>query len=553
MELLPVLTQNGKHKLLGSELQSLGLCLVNPNNVAKITPENIDLLYKINEKIEDKNYALELSDILNFENTAPEFADNYVKEANRFAKFGLEDVSANDLSKRINKRKAVSDFLEEYPIDVTTYDYKKRQNAKLSGSNVYKLSQYSNKAEVQKFVNSLTKETRTQFIECADFVDKGFPAEKFANLLNEAAKNDFGVIKGGMYDLIVKIMKTGSKDYDGMIDLIMAYKGTKCLDWYGNEQYVQVTNGDFKGAAKYIELAKVLGMNKEHFDYLIADKNADFKTVEACLTYVKENKIDLSSYSDYCLLRDNNWRENIGKIEYLKEQGFNNNLNSLHYYICTDLKSDISLKEFKEKFEFVNNLIKDNKDTDYRGLDTDYFKTKFANSFMKMGEVKKLQDLAKQANMKPAEVLELLVNVNKEIFVLAEKLCADKEFPKDKIAFILSITNKDNITLSEKLCADKDFPREYIIKILNYAKDKSNIENIESIMSNSTMKNWMIENLKNGLSVGNIYDLSRTQKMLINERKNAKAVQEKTSKVNKQQKVEVEKSNDILEAPKPLS
>ena len=45
LELLPVLTQNGKHKLLGSELQSLGYCLDNPNNVAKITPENIDLLY----------------------------------------------------------------------------------------------------------------------------------------------------------------------------------------------------------------------------------------------------------------------------------------------------------------------------------------------------------------------------------------------------------------------------------------------------------------------------------------------------------------------------
>ena len=63
-------------------------------------------------------------------------AYNYVKEANRFAKFGLKNLSENDLQERINKRKAVSDFLEEYPIDVTTYDYEKRQNAKLSGSDV---------------------------------------------------------------------------------------------------------------------------------------------------------------------------------------------------------------------------------------------------------------------------------------------------------------------------------------------------------------------------------------------------------------------------------
>ena len=106
------------------------------------------------------------------------------------------------LQERINERKAVSDFLEEYPIDVTTYDYINKQNTKLSGSNVYQLSQYSNKAEVQKFVNSLTKEARTQYCTCANFVDKGFSAEKLANLLNEAAKNDFGEIQGGMYDLL---------------------------------------------------------------------------------------------------------------------------------------------------------------------------------------------------------------------------------------------------------------------------------------------------------------------------------------------------------------
>ena len=610
MSLLPILTQNGKHKVFGSQLKLLGYFLNTPEDIAKITPEKVDLMYKINDQIENKKYGIELSEILNLDNVNAELANDYVKETNRFGKYGIENISEKTLEETVAKRKAVSDFLEQYPIDLTCKDYEGNLK-KLSGNSVYRLSQSTNKAEVQKFVNSLLLEARESYADYSKYVDKGFSVEKLSNLINEYQKGDFGKIQGDIYELLDKMLETGSKDYDGMIDLIMAYKGTKCLDWYGNEQYVQVANGDFKGAAKYIELAKVLVMNKEHFDYLIADKNADFKTVEACLTYVKENKIDLSSYSDYCLLRDNNWKENLGKIEYLKEQGINNNLDSLHYYICTDLKSDISLKEFKEKFEFVNNFIKDNKDTDYRGYDTDYAKIKFANSSMKMGEVTKLQDLAKLANMKPAEVLELLVNANKEKMIFteklcadkdipkdkiagillwtnkdniafaeklcadkdipkeciadilrntskdniafAEKLCADKEFPKDKIAGILGNTNKDNIAFAEKLCEDKELPTEYLYKIIKYAKDKSHVENIESIMSNSTMKNWMVENLKNGLSVENIYDLSRTQKMLINEQKNIKAAQDKTSKVKKQQKVEVEKSNDILEAENQLA
>ena len=144
-------------------------------------------------------------------------------------------------------------------------------------------------------------------------------------------------------------------------------------------------------------------------------------------------------------------------------------------------------------------------------------------------------------------------NTNKDNIAFAEKLCEDKELPKECIADILRNTNKNNIALAEKLYADKELPTEYLYKIIKYAKDKSHVENIESIMSNSTMKNWMVENLKNGLSVENIYDLSRTQKMLINEQKNIKAAQDKTSKVKKQQKVEVEKSNDILEAENQLA
>ena len=53
--------------MFGSQLQLLGYLLNTPNAVAKITPENVDFMYKINERIEDKKYALELCDILRSE------------------------------------------------------------------------------------------------------------------------------------------------------------------------------------------------------------------------------------------------------------------------------------------------------------------------------------------------------------------------------------------------------------------------------------------------------------------------------------------------------
>ena len=494
LELLPVLTQKGKHKLLGSELHLLGYFLDNPNNVAKITPENVDLLYKINEKIESKNYALELSDILNFENTTPEFVDNYVKEANRFAKFGLENFSEKDLQERINKRKAVSDFLEEYPIDVTTYDYINKQNAKLSGSNVYQLSQYSNKAEVQKFVNSLIKEARTQYCDCAGFIDKGFSTEKLANLLNEAAKNDFGEIKDGIYNLLNKMVETGSKDYNSMVDLVMAYKGTACLAGFDYKEYVQVANGDFKGAAKYVELAKELKMNPEHYKDLILDKDADFNVATSNLAYVKENGIDINLYDRYTLLRDNKFKINNEKIKYLEAQGITR-LDDMYCYINKEFESDISVEEFKAKFEYINEFIAKNKNTDFQELDSDYFKVKFANNDLTINQVKELYNITQNNNFKPFAslmvldetsnltlelskklcankdfstgcIVHILSSINQDNIAFAEKLCADKDFPKYKIAEIIRCTTQDNLAFAEKLCADKDFPKDRIANII---------------------------------------------------------------------------------------
>ena len=497
MNLLPILTQNGKHKVFGSQLQLLGSFLDTPEDIAKITPEKVDLMYKINDQIENKKYGIELDEILNLDNISSELANDYVKEANRFSKYEIENISEKTLEETVAKRKAVSDFLEQYPIDLTCKDYRGNLS-KLSGGAVYRLSQRTNKAEVQKFVNSLSEEARNNYADYSKYVDKGFSAEKLSNLINEYQKGDFGEIQGDIYELLDKMLETGSKDYDSMIDLINAYKDTRVLSWYGNDKYVQVANGDFKGAIKYIELAKELGMNKEHFNYLIANKDADFKTVEACLTYVKENKIDLSNYDDYCLLRDNNWKENFAKIEYLRACKVER-LQDMHGYICNDFKSNISFDEFKAKFEFVDSYAKNNANDIKRYLN-DYMKIKIANSDL---SAKELEDFCQQTNLTPQEKLDVLAYTNKVTYNFALSLSNNKDFPVEQIANVLRFIHTGNIEFAEKLCNKKEFPKEFIPRIIN-AVSAENLSFAEKICSDIEFPKEQVANILNVTNSENI-------------------------------------------------
>ena len=61
-----------------------------------------------------------------------------------------------------------------------------------------------------------------------------------------------------------------------------------------------------------------------------------------------------------------------------------------------------------------------------------------------------------------------------ELLNFAEKLYADKNFPKDKMSDIFKNLNSSNLPLAEKLCADKDFPKDKISGILFYAGSERN-------------------------------------------------------------------------------
>lgn len=476
MSLLPILTENGKYKVSGEELYNLGYSIDSKADLAKITPENVAVLRRINEGIKNKKYAVELKDMLKFDETKPltaEFMESYIKEVNRFAKYELSGFWGGTLAERMQKYKTVADFLEKYPIDLTVKGYDNDYNycyVKLSGASVLDLAKAPDKAAVQKFVNSLSNDARHDCLAGLELVNKGFPAEKLADLLNIVSKKEFGEVQDGIIKLIDEMLEGGSKDYDGMVKLIKAYQGTRCLSHYSNAGYVKVANGDYSGAAKYVEIAKELKMDPDRFSRLIQDKNADFKTVVECLSYIKDNNIDLSSYNEYTLFRDKNCKENVAKIEYLKQQGFDDRAGNLYMSLVGDWKSGITFEEFKAKYEFIrdNDYIKSQ---DVKGFmqepASEYLRTRIANSDLSLQEIKELTELAQRNSMSLNDTMGVLDHSQKLNYKLAKSIFADGTFPLDQIPKILNAAN-DNIKLSlaEKLCSDKEFSPAYIARSL---------------------------------------------------------------------------------------
>ncbi len=80
----------------------------------------------------------------------------------------------------------------------------------------------------------------------------------------------------------------------------------------------------------------------------------------------------------------------------------------------------------------------------------------------------------------------VLKHTNKDNIALAERLCFDKDFPKEQIGSVLEHTNKDNISFVERLCFDKDFPKEQIGNILKHT-NKDNIALAERLCTDEKL------------------------------------------------------------------
>ena len=82
----------------------------------------------------------------------------------------------------------------------------------------------------------------------------------------------------------------------------------------------------------------------------------------------------------------------------------------------------------------------------------------------------------------------------KEITEIVKSLCADKNFPRDYMANILQEINKYNLELFQQLYSDKGFPRDQIAGIL-YETRKNNIDTAKMLCSDKDFPKGKIGNI----------------------------------------------------------
>lgn len=409
---------------------------------------------------------------------------------------------------------------------------------------------------IQKAFKELESGARPEeYAEMVKYINMGFRPKMMTDLYKMVYfSKEVDTGENSFEDLLAEMLNVGSDDYSGMVKLIKAYDGTECLSLYHAKNFVAVKNGDFTGAAEYVNLARKAGLNEKYFDKLLSEKDISFKTVAECLNFINDNDLNLSDYSNWHLLRDEKWKENVAKIEYLKTQGVNN-LEYLHECFCDNFKTNTLFSDFKQKYETIDSYVKEDLNNRLLGpLVEKKFVALAANSELSNERVKEVIEVAKKGNLEAAKTVVLMLKMTKLHNELFEQLYKNKDFPQEYIANIIKVTNNENYELALQLCKDKNFPKEYVADIIRVVKDANkdlalmliNNKNlpkekvaqiIEStkindlndnggnkgridekrvdkyirLFKNSYLNNWVIKMLKLGFDIETISNLSQTK------------------------------------------
>ena len=286
-EKLPILSKMSPDGKLSAE-NLKDLAWVYADDLAKITPQCIEIVRKINEQVPEQ-FMIKVSDLSYLRNTSGENVQNYVKEANRASKFPVEFSSTGDLAEAGAKMKAVSDMLERYPMDL-----KLESGEKVSSYYLVNIANRKDLSDVQKFVNTLTPAAKDEGLRHLAEGDSPAAVE-IAGIYNTIKAPDYG--RCAFDSRMIK--ELGITDYAGLNDLIKSMKGTNLLEYsHTCKEYLTVKNGDYKGAAEFFEKLKKHHKNGIDAYYLLGasvrNENFSYKTAIEVLDYVEKNSQNIT-------------------------------------------------------------------------------------------------------------------------------------------------------------------------------------------------------------------------------------------------------------------
>ncbi len=494
---LPVLTKNGKRKLSIDDAKSLKYCRAELYN--SITPERIDFVYKLNEKVSPE-FSIRISDVDSLGDTkdlTPSTMDEYTKEAKRFEENKLNYLTGyNSIKEKTSAMKVISDMLDKYPMDLNCPDGKVLDSYLLK-----ELSIRKDVSEIQQYVDSLSKEAKDFGCRNLGPVDVGFPKDKLAEVYNIIHSPDYGKVdKFSVADALTRLTKNGQTDFEGIVKLIETFKGSGILNQFSSKKYLDVKNGDYDGARQCLIRLRELGFDMKIFENLISDINTDFERANTNLKYLQDNKLNFLYYRFNMLFSDNNMIETVKKIESLKEEGATDTACQSYHEIIAG--SEISFEDFKAKLELYDSMNPGVRGYDrIRSANSEILPEDMKNSIealrkngvpenllpltlriYKSNQLNLAVELSKNENYKTSDLYKVAESVNDANASLIADLCNRPEFPLEIIARIGQASNNVNIELLKKLVNDIDFPKFLIPDIATHC-NKTNIKLIEDLCS----------------------------------------------------------------------
>ncbi|MCQ2755097.1 MAG: hypothetical protein MJ231_08670, partial [bacterium] len=115
----------------------------------------------------------------------------------------------------------------------------------------------------------------------------------------------------------------------------------------------------------------------------------------------------------------------------------------------------------------------------------------------------------------PTNIISKIFSMTREgNIIYLMKLCNSHEIPKLLIGTIIDLINNNDCELLKELCDNLNIDNMFQCIKKAYKKDHNKL----SYLCSTDLKMWIDENLKNGLSIDEIIDLSHTQDRLIFEK-----------------------------------
>lgn len=455
---------------------------------AKLRDLNETTATKISEynKLLPEEYQFKLFDIdrLTEENLSLETIKSYAKECERFKEIGLDKYSDSHstIAEKTEQMRTIADMIKQYKLNFK-YKGSNGKEHNLGRDTLINIANSNNIKETIEFLNSLTPEGRALGITYLK-APTTIPKESFVNFLNKLSKSE-NISFDNKDEIVKKLYSEDMKNHVDFTDYIIELAGnTTVLKDSGWEKYCLVANQDYKGAKNLLNELKIYFNDNNQFDnyinynfrYICQNKDIDYTRAAVNVKEMGNRNLSVDAQSNLnSVIRSSN-KEAVDIVELLDKTGFHNSS------LVRDLLSDknISLSKINEKLDIVKAEIR-KRYPDLNDID-DNLLLQYINLYNHNHEYyllhaikddcKTIDDIHAMYGNDSTGIsyLRSINGTNKQLFKM---LMNDNDIPKNDIIRILYATTEANVTFAEKLCADKEFPKDKIEETLNLINDIS--------------------------------------------------------------------------------